>query len=104
DGFGATVQSNNLTVTLTNTAPVVQFAIRPQGMTATNSTTNNTTVNQIYTDELVTLDGTANPANTLFTSDADGTAGFTYAWRQVTSSGGNTNCSTNCIFGGTATS
>jgi hypothetical protein len=105
DGFGATVQSNTLTVTLTNSAPSVQFSIRPKQMAATNVTTNSTTVNQIYNGQEVELDATQNPARTLSTVDPDGTTGFTYQWRHVTSSGGNTNCSSNCIFGGsTATS
>jgi hypothetical protein len=105
DGFGASVQSNALTVTLTNSAPSVQFAIRPKQMTATNDTTNNTTVNKIWTGQSVTFDATQNPAQTASTTDPDGTTTFTYAWRQVTTSGGNTNCSSNCIFGGaTATS
>ncbi len=105
DGFGATAQSTNLTVTLTNSVPTVQFAIRPSNMAATNVTTNNTTVNLIYPGQAVTLDGTQNPAQSASTTDPDGTNTFTYAWRQVTTSGGNTNCSTSCIFsGGSATS
>jgi hypothetical protein len=104
DGFGAIAQSNNLTVTLTNSAPSVQWAIRPAGMAPINSTTNNTTVNQVYNGQLVELDATANPANNATTTDPDGTTTFTYAWRQVTAFGGNTNCSSGCVFGGSATS
>ena len=42
--------------------PAVQFAIRPKQMAATNSTTNNTTVNVVYGGQEVTLDAVQNPA------------------------------------------
>ena len=48
----------------------------------------------------VELDATQNPGLTLSTTDPDGTTAFTYAWRHVTTTAGNTNCSSNCIFGG----
>ena len=57
-------------------------------MVPTNSTTNNTTVNRIYNGQLVELDATQNPDKTTSTTDPDGTTTFTYAWRQVTASGG----------------
>ena len=49
DGFGATVQSTNLTVALDELGAVgaVRRSAR-RSMAATNSTTNDTTVNQIY--------------------------------------------------------
>jgi len=105
DGFGASVLSNNLTVSLTNSLPTVQWAVRGTNTAATAGTTNDATANRVYIGQSVELDATQNPAKTLSTSDPDGTTGFTYAWRHVTTTGGNTNCTTNCIFGGaTATS
>ena len=105
DGFGATTQGANLTVALQNTAPTAQFAVRGSGTAATNSITNDATANRLYIGQSVTLDGTKNPAGTVLTTDPDGGTAFTYAWRHVTASAGNTNCSSNCIFGGaTATS
>ena len=105
DGFGATVQSNNLTVALTNSVPTVRFAVRPKQMTATATTTNATTSNQVYSGQEIQLDATQNPDLSLSTVDADGGTTFTYLWTNVTTSTGSTACSTNCIFGGsTATS
>ncbi len=105
DGFGASVTSNNLTVALTNSLPTVQWAVRGTNTAATGDATNNATANRVYVGQSVELDATQNPAKTLSTTDPDGTTAFTYAWRHVTATGGNTNCSSNCIFGGsTATS
>ena len=102
DGFGATVQSTNLTVALTNTAPTVQFAIRPKQMARDQQ-------HDQRHDRQPDLHGPGGHAR----RDAEPGAervdrptptarpAFTYLWRNVTTSGGNTNCSTNCIFGGT---
>src|SRR5262249_22977320 len=75
-----------------------------KNMAPTAQTGNNTTVNPIYNGQQVTLDATQNLAQTASTLDPDG-GPLTYQWRQVTQSGGSTNCSSHCIFGGaTATS
>jgi large repetitive protein len=100
DGFGASVQSNALTVALTNSQASVQFAVRPTNMTATNVTVNATSSNVVYGGQQIKLDATQNPAQTLSTTDPDGTTAFTYLWTNVTTSTGTTACSSNCIFGG----
>ena len=61
DGFGATVQSANLTSRSRTRLPTAQFAVRGTGTPATNSTTNDANANRVYIGQPVTLDGDQEP-------------------------------------------